>query len=83
MLGGVPRERSRDLGVAIAFGERLKEVSTGAGMSQEKLAEAAGLHPTFISNVERGYRVPTLPTVLRLAKGLGVPPGELLDGLDA
>jgi transcriptional regulator with XRE-family HTH domain len=50
-------------------------------MSQENLAEAAGLHPTFISNLERGYRVPTVPTLLRIAAGLDVAPGELLDNL--
>ena len=50
-------------------------------MSQEALDEAAGLHPTFISNVERGYRLPTVATLLRLAKGLGVPPGDLVDRL--
>lgn len=52
-------------------------------MTQEHLAEAAGLHPTFISNVERGYRVPTVPTMLRLARGLDVEPGRLVDGIDA
>ncbi len=51
-------------------------------MSQEALAETAGLHPTFISNIERGYRVPSVPTLLRLAAGLGVAPSSLVDGLD-
>jgi transcriptional regulator with XRE-family HTH domain len=51
-------------------------------MTQEALAEAAGLHPTFISNVERGYRVPTVPTMLRVAKGLRVPAGRLVEGLE-
>jgi len=51
-------------------------------MTQEALAEEAGMHPTFISDVERGYRVPTMPTLLRLAKGLGVPPSELVDGIE-
>ena len=41
-------------------------------MTQEGLAEAAELHATFVSNLERGYRVPSLPTVLRVAAGLGV-----------
>ena len=52
-------------------------------MTQEALAEAAGLHPTFVSNVEHGYRVPTVPTLLRLAKGLAVSPGVLVDELTA
>ena len=50
-------------------------------MTQEALAEAGSLHPTFISNVERGYRVPTIPTLLKIAKGLGVPAGRLVDEL--
>lgn len=79
----VPRqERSRDLAIAKAFGERVREVRLDAGLSQEALAEAAGLHPTFISNVERGYRVPSVPTLLRLAAGLRVAPGELLNELE-
>lgn len=75
------RERSRDLAIATAFGQRVRTVRHDVGITQEKLAEAAGLHPTFISNVERGYRVPTVPTLLRLARGLGVPPSELIDDL--
>lgn len=51
-------------------------------MTQEALAEATGLHATFISNVERGYRVPSLPTLLRLAKGLGASPADLVAGLE-
>jgi len=63
--------REEDLEIAAAFGERVRSVRLEAGMTQEQLAEAAGLHATFISNLERGYRVPTLPTVVRVARGLG------------
>jgi transcriptional regulator with XRE-family HTH domain len=75
------RERSRDQAIAIAFGERVREVRRAKGMTQEALAEASELHVTFVGNVERGYRVPTIPTLLKLAKGLGVEAGELVDGL--
>lgn len=77
-----PRDRSRDSALAAAFGRRVREVRQAQGLTQEVLAEAAGLHPTFISNVERGYRTATVPTLLRLAKGLAVPPSTLVDGLD-
>jgi transcriptional regulator with XRE-family HTH domain len=66
----------------VAFGQRVREVRSEVGMTQEALAEAAGLHPTFISNIERGYRVPTVPTMLRVAKGLRVPAGRLVEGLE-
>lgn len=75
------QQRSRDLAIAKAFGERVRTVRHEQGLTQEQLAEAAGLHPTFISNVERGYRVPTVPTMLRLAAGLGVEPGVLVAGM--
>lgn len=77
-----PRQRSRDQAIAAAFGERVREVRLEKDITQEQLAEAAELHPTFISNVERGYRVPTVPTMLRLAKGLGVAAAQLVDGLE-
>lgn len=76
-----PRERSRDLELAKAFGRRVRELRLKQGLTQESLAEAAGVHTTFISNVERGYRVPSVPTLLRLAGGLGVEPGKLVDAL--
>jgi len=80
-LPAVPEHRTRDKAIAAAFGQRVREVRLRVGLTQEALAEAAGLHPTFISNVERGYRVPTVPTMLRLAHGLGVEPGELVNDL--
>jgi transcriptional regulator with XRE-family HTH domain len=77
------RQRSRDLAIAVAFGQRVRHVRVAKAMTQEALAEAAGLHPTFVSNVERGYRVPTIPTLLRIAEGLGVSPYDLIQGLRA
>lgn len=76
-----PRDRSRDEAVVKALGARVREIRLEKGMTQEQVAEAAALHPTFISNIERGYRVPTVVTLLRLAKGLAVRPGELVDDL--
>ncbi|MCU1392049.1 MAG: Transcriptional regulator, family protein [Ilumatobacteraceae bacterium] len=67
--------------MAIAFGARLKEVRLEKGLTQEALAHKAGLHPTYISNCERGYSAPTLETLIRLARCLGVQPGDLVDGL--
>jgi transcriptional regulator with XRE-family HTH domain len=76
-----PRERERDQAIAVAFGQRVRKARLAANLTQEALAEATGLHPTFISNVERGYRVPSVPTLIRLAAGLGVPPSVLVDGI--
>ena len=64
-----------------AFGQRLREVRARVGMSQDGLAREADVHPTSIGRLERGGREPRLTTLLRLADGLGVEPGELVDRL--
>jgi transcriptional regulator with XRE-family HTH domain len=77
-----PRHRPSDQAVVNAFGQRVRQLRLAADLTQEALAEASGLHPTFISNVERGYRMPTLGTMLRLAEGLGVELAQLVAGLE-
>lgn len=51
-------------------------------MSQEALADAAKLHRTHISLIERGQRSVRLETIERLARALGVQPAELMPRLD-
>jgi DNA-binding XRE family transcriptional regulator len=58
--------------VRVRFGERLRTVRTKHRISQERLAELAGLHRTFVSLIERGQRNITLETVEKLADALGV-----------
>ncbi len=65
--------------VGITFEQRLREVRTEHGLSQEDVGRRTGLHATAIGRLERGAREPRLKTILRLADGLGVPPGALLD----
>jgi transcriptional regulator with XRE-family HTH domain len=77
-----PPSRARDEGLAAAFGARLRAMRLERGLTQEQLAESAELHPTFISNIERGYSSPTLSTLLRLADALNTRPGALVDDLD-
>lgn len=48
------------------------------GWSQEDYAERAGIHRTYVSDIERGERNPTITVVEKLAVALGVTPGELL-----
>jgi len=64
-----------------AFGERVRTRRHELGFSQEQLAEAAGLHWTFVGQVERGQRNLSLKNILKLAQGLGVDAGELVRGL--
>lgn len=64
----------------ILFGARLREVRLARGLSQEALADAAGLDRTYVSSAERGRRNVSLLTIHRLAAALGTTPDELLRG---
>ncbi|MGB8651006.1 MAG: helix-turn-helix transcriptional regulator [Mycobacteriales bacterium] len=61
-----------------AFGGRLRELREAAGLSQMRLAEAANLHATYISSLERGRRNVSLVNIHVLAGALGVEPAHLL-----
>ena len=64
--------------VAVRFGRRLREVRQDRGISQEKLAELAGLHRTYVSSVERGERNISLFNIESLAHALHVKMAELM-----
>jgi transcriptional regulator with XRE-family HTH domain len=61
-----------------ALGLRVLELRQAAGLTQEAVAHAAGLHWTYVGQVERGERNLTYKNLLNLARGLGVEPSELL-----
>ena len=60
------------------FGRRVRHLREAAGLSQMRLAELAGLHPTYVSSVERGRRNLSLVNIHMLALALAVEPRELL-----
>ncbi len=53
---------------------KLVELRHRAGVSQQTLADAAGVDRSMVSYIESGRRNPTYPIVLRIAKALGVDP---------
>ena len=59
--------------VQVRFGERLREIRTKKGVSQEALAELAGLHRTYVSSIERGERTISIVNIAKLAEALEVP----------
>jgi transcriptional regulator with XRE-family HTH domain len=63
------------------FGRNAQELRKRKNLSQEKLAERAGLDSTYISGIERGVRNPSVVAVVRLAAGLEAQPGELFAGI--
>ncbi len=58
--------------VAQGFGENLRRLRRGAGISQEELGMRCELHRTEIGLLERGARVPRIDTLIKIASGLGV-----------
>jgi len=71
-LGPAPQTPSERRRVGLAFGAALRAARKHKGMTQEHLADAAGIDRTFPTLLERGLRTPTLGTLLRLAKALGL-----------
>lgn len=60
------------------FGDRVRAIRLERGLSQEALADKAGLHRTAVSFVERALRSATLETVEKLAIALDVEASELM-----
>lgn len=61
------------------LGERVRAERGRLGWTQEELAERADLHPAYVGQIERAVKKVSLRTVERLARALGLGPGELLD----
>jgi len=59
------------------FGERLRELRTERGLSQETLAELAGLDRNYIGQIERAERNVALVNIVRIAKALEIEPAEM------
>ena len=64
--------------ISIVFGQVLREQRLSRELSQEELALAADVDRTFVSQMERGIRQPTITTLIKLAGALGIQPSTLL-----
>jgi transcriptional regulator with XRE-family HTH domain len=60
------------------FGAVVRSLRERRALTQEQLAEDAGVSVTYIGLIERGENVPTLTVILQLAKALGVKAAEML-----
>lgn len=67
------------MGIREKFGKKVREVRLTKGFSQEELAHEADSNRTYISDVERGTRNPSIEVVERIANALSVKMGDLLD----
>jgi transcriptional regulator with XRE-family HTH domain len=61
----------------LVFGERVRELRLKAGLSQEALAELAGIHRNYLGETERGVRNVALKNILKIAAALHVHPTKL------
>ena len=65
-----------------AFGDALREHRRKAALSQEALADASGYHRTYIGQLERGEKSPSLRTIFDLATVLKVRPSVLVSAAE-
>jgi len=64
------------------FGERLRKVRLAKGLTQSELADRCGTSIAAISHIERGTKVPTLTTLVRLADALQCKVTKLIEVFD-
>ncbi len=67
--------------LAKAIGQRIRNYRTQLGLSQEKLAELSGCHPTYIGQLERGEKNATIESVEKVAVSLKIPLSKLFENL--
>ena len=65
--------------IRVRLGQNIRRLREAKGWSQEDYADRAGIHRTYVSEIERGKRNPTISVVARLAAPLDVAAGKLLD----
>jgi transcriptional regulator with XRE-family HTH domain len=68
-----------DARVLRSFGKAVRKHRRAIGLSQEKLAELADLHRTYVADIERGTRNVGLINIVCLAEALRIAPGKLFD----
>jgi len=64
--------------IKVVFGKHLRKLRSERKLTQEELAEVAGMHFTYIGQIERGIRNPSLVNLHRLSKALKIKAGQLL-----
>jgi transcriptional regulator with XRE-family HTH domain len=64
--------------LVVILGRNVRRLREEAGLSQEQLAFDAGMKRSYLSDLERGVRNPTVRALGRVAAALNVPPSDLL-----
>lgn len=61
------------------LGKKIKELRAEKNLTQDKLAELAGIHPKFTGKIERAEKKPSLDTIIKISKALNIEVKELFD----
>jgi transcriptional regulator with XRE-family HTH domain len=61
-----------------SFGDKLRAIRHQKKLTQEKVCEQAGIHPKYLSEIERGNKVPSVTVLQQLASALQVPVCEVM-----
>ncbi|WP_414732289.1 helix-turn-helix domain-containing protein [Acetobacterium carbinolicum] len=64
------------------LGKRIRNYRLKMGFSQEQLAEKAHCHPTYIGQIERGEKNPTIESIEKITRALGISLSQLLEKID-
>ncbi len=67
--------------LAKIIGQRIRNYRTAQGLSQEDLAELARCHPTYIGQIERGEKNPTLESIEKISSALSISLSQLFEKL--
>ena len=62
----------------MAIAKTISKLRLKASLSQEDLADAAGIHRTYVSQIERGLKSPTLHVFIKIARALNVKPSAIM-----
>lgn len=65
-----------------ALGKRIRNQRTALNLSQEKLAELSGCHPTYIGQIERGEKNATIESIEKICGALNISLSRLFEKLD-
>ncbi len=69
--------------IAKALGQRIRNYRTAMGLSQERLAELSGCHPTYVGQLERGEKNATIESIEKISAALNISLSKLFEKLGA
>ena len=78
----VKQSKESQISFCSDLGTAIKNERSVLGISQDELARRSGLHRTYVSDLERGTRNPTVGSIQKIANALQVPVGKLFEIAD-